>query len=585
MFAQISMWFVAAMLGQAPADPAWLNSVPSDVDIVVRGRSVNTLQQDVIAMLKAMSPGLAEQASPAIDQLKAQVRQTAGDELLNAGWAGLVRAVPGKPGGPPPITILIEGVDYAKLLKIAVDQHGIKAEPQPDGFDKLNAPGDDNALYGFKGAGFIAVGTDQETIASFARLKESNFPSRLTPTARKAFLDGDLGVYVNVAQLTTRYAPQMAQARQAMIGAFDANANANNGLAGPMVQFSKDFYGKIFDSSKDADVLTLNLDFDADGLALATLLGVKPDSALAKNIGSMQAGSPDFSSFSKDSALWMYSNMMPDELLRLQKLSFSMLASDFEKSPEFKAMEEGMRKLGRLKLLTAADYSDGMQSYSVVEVENPQAYVDWMLKMQKSMMGSDSIMNFYKDAKIEPNAHSYKGISYAGFTATIDQEKMQKAMGAKPEAMEGVSAMFKDGKFANWTGIAGGKVIQVMAPTWERAKDVIDANTNPEGGLAQSSAYKKVRARLTSEASKFIVLSAQGFTKLIVKQLQKTPNNQGIKVPDDLPAEPGLIGVSVTSRQPSAIEARLIFSSEAFPVFQKGLVPAFQALKPPQVNK
>ena len=48
-------------LGQSPApvaaDAGWLKAVPADVDVAVRVRGVDAARADLMAMLKAMSPG------------------------------------------------------------------------------------------------------------------------------------------------------------------------------------------------------------------------------------------------------------------------------------------------------------------------------------------------------------------------------------------------------------------------------------------------------------------------------------------------------------------------------------------------
>ena len=102
-------------------------------------------------------------------------------------------------------------------------------------------------------------------------------------TAARPFLSGDVGLYVNAASLTSRFADQIEQARQAFMGIMDqaAQQQPNNEA---MMMFVKDFYGGLFDSIKNADMITLNLDVADKGLQLTGILNVKADAPAAKLI-------------------------------------------------------------------------------------------------------------------------------------------------------------------------------------------------------------------------------------------------------------------------------------------------------------
>ena len=74
----VGVWMAAAV-GQAPAEASWLDSVPADIPVVVRCRALEDVKGDLLAMLKAMSPTAAEAVrediDPAVKEFEEDVRE------------------------------------------------------------------------------------------------------------------------------------------------------------------------------------------------------------------------------------------------------------------------------------------------------------------------------------------------------------------------------------------------------------------------------------------------------------------------------------------------------------------------------
>jgi len=105
MLVSLSMWVLAVALGQSPApvaaDAGWLKAVPADVDVAVRTRGVDATHADLMAMLRIMSPTLAERAEQGLTGDLAQFRQKFGEAAARTPWVGLIRTVaPGGEGKP-----------------------------------------------------------------------------------------------------------------------------------------------------------------------------------------------------------------------------------------------------------------------------------------------------------------------------------------------------------------------------------------------------------------------------------------------------------------------------------------------------
>ena len=201
---------------------------------------------------------------------------------------------------------------------------GPALKPQDGGYDAFDGPQGDGTWYAAKGPGFVAFGPDETLIAAVARPGEESLEKALTPALARPFLAGDVGLYVNAAALSTRYADQIDQARQGLMAALD-QAGQQMGNAASM-DAAKMIYGGLFDALKDADALTLDLDFAAEGLHLAGALAVKADSDAAKAIAASRTGTAaDLGKFPADSAFYVYMNMDAKSFDRLQGMGMRML--------------------------------------------------------------------------------------------------------------------------------------------------------------------------------------------------------------------------------------------------------------------
>lgn len=588
MLAQISTWIMVAMLGQpAPADlsPAWLKSIPADVDLVVRSRGLESTHADLIAMLNAMTPRGAQQAAPALSNLLAQFEQQHGAEAVKTPWVSLIRVVAPGPDGAIPFAVLVMQEDYQKTLKALAGGRDVALKPEEGGFDSFDNPHGDGSWYAVKGAGFVAFGPDKSLIAAVAKPGPKSLDQAFTPALARSFLAGDLGLFVNAAQLSTRYADLIAQGRQTLMAGFDQAAQQNPG--GPSMEAVKKMYGRLFDSIKDASVLALSFDVAAEGLHVAAQLDAKPDSDLAKSVAAQELGSDDLGNFPADSVFYVSVNMDAKDLESWQSLSFGTLSPGGTLSPEMKKALESYRTLGRIRTSGSASFVKGMRGFNVVNTSDPKAYVDMTNKMIKSMQGGDNPLNLYKDVKVEPNAQTYQGVSFAHVVGTMDVDKLEKLAGGNQAGggAAGVKAMFQDGRFEYWIGSDDKRVFQLMTPDWEQGKAQLETFLKGDHRINTVPGFRAVRSALADQASVLMIANAQGLVRMIASQFGANLNRPELKEPAGLPAEPAFLGFSLTPRQPAGFEFHFALPSSVVPVLENGLIPLIQQAQPAKVNQ
>jgi hypothetical protein len=582
MLASLSLWALTVALGQSPAPVVagaeWLKAVPADVDVAVRVRGVEATRADLMAMLKAMSPGLAERAEASLTGPLGQFRETFGEDAVKPPWVGLIRAVVPGGDGSPPFAILVLKDDYPAVLKSIGKDKAPELVHQEGGYDAFKSPKGEQA-YAVKGPGFVAFGPDEALIAAIAKPGEKTLDKALTPELAGQFLAGDVGVYVNAGPLIARHADQIEDARQKFMGALD-QAGQQGGNAATM-DMAKEIYGGLFDSLKDAAALSFNLDVSVEGLNLGGALAVKPGSGAAKVVAASTSGiAADLAALPQDSAFYVYMNMDATTINRMQGMSMRMMSPGGKPTDNQVKVLAQLGELGRIETVGSVAFANGMRGLNVVKVADPEKYIAVNLAMMQAMKEGE-LSNFYKDVKIDPKAGTYQGIAFSHIVLTLDLEKMAKLNPNNPSAAAAMKSMFGGETMSSWLGTDGKKVFQATTPTWNDVKAQVDAFLKGNAGIGSLAGYKSVRSRLPDQSSFLMLASAQGLVRMMATQLALTLNKPDLKAPADLPSEPVFFGGSLTPRPPSGYEFHLVLPSKVGPVLEKGLVPLFQGVQGP----
>lgn len=248
-----------------------------------------------------------------------------GEAALKTPMVGLVRL--GDDGAGPPFVVMLLSDNYKGLLKDFNGGQDPDLKKEEGGYDAFDGPGGMGTWYAVKGPGIVAFGPSKGLIAAIAKPHGKTLDAVLGGSTAKPFLSGDLGVYVNATALTVRYGDQIEQGRQLFIGALDQAAQQQPGQEG-MMKFVKDFYGGIFDSIKNADIIVLSLDVAEKGLHLTGVLNVKPDAPAAKTIAGIHASpAATLGNLPVGAMTYIYMDMEAKTFERLQNMSLKMMGS------------------------------------------------------------------------------------------------------------------------------------------------------------------------------------------------------------------------------------------------------------------
>ena len=275
MLAYFCALTMTAALSQAgPADLSLAALVPAEAEVVVRVRSLQESRKELDAMIRAMSPALAAQAGPMLDQALASFTEQFGEEAASTPFVTMIRVVQAENPGNSPFAVLVPSANYQAVLQSLNGGKAVELKSL-EGYDSFqNQNGQTWFSTSTKNA--VAFGPDETLVKGVAKRGEANLAKDLTGPLGEVFDHGDVAVYVKLDALAARYKDTIEGARDQFMAMLD-QAGQQAGNADSM-DMAKKLYGKLFDGVKYADDMTLSLDFAEAGLDVDSVFTVKPGS-------------------------------------------------------------------------------------------------------------------------------------------------------------------------------------------------------------------------------------------------------------------------------------------------------------------
>ena len=329
--------------------------------------------------------------------------------------------------------------------------------------------------------------------------------------------------------------------------------------------------GRLFDALKTGDAFVVNFDFSPDGLAVAGNASVKLDSKAAARLVSAKTNTaPLFGKLPLGGVVYSYINATPEVQAGLQKLLMSMMGAASD-SPELAKASALQKEAGHAEAYTVTTPGTP-RAFNVAVRGNPAKGLEAAMALLKAMKGGAGI----KDVAIQPNAESYKGISFSRIKMTMDLEKMA-ASASYPGGVEGLKKMFGGDVVTSYAGSDGKHVFGVAAPLWDEAKTQLDAVITGTGGIEQAPAYAAVRSKMPSAVSAMFMVNSQGFVKQLASQVGML-TGVAVAVPADLPKSPAYFGGALVA-SPKGYDFQLVVPSNVGPVMEQGLTPVIEKLQ------
>jgi hypothetical protein len=542
----VGLWMAAAV-GQAPAEASWLESVPADIPVVARVRALEDVGGDLKAMIKAMSPTLADAAAGTIDPMIQAFEGMYGEGAGKHPFFVMFRLPDPAQPNLSAWGVMVRTSDPAAVIKGLKDGD---AQPKAlEGYESF-AGKDGQTWYAARGKGWLAFGPDEALIKAVHK-PAASLASSLSPAVKARFLEGDFGLYLNVAQVHKQYGDLIDQAGPGLLAQLEQAPN----MGGDNAKNLKMMYDALLGALKAGDHLALSLDFDTKGLTVSAMATVKADSAAAKGLAASRTGT---------------ARLM--ERLPADKMMYFYLANAASNptpaaSPELqKAVADRMKALeGRLVMGMSLT---PMQFIALSDPSDPQAAVKATLDAAQGRHAAGQ-----EKSKIEPDALTLDGFKFARTKVEVDTKQISKDVQAKVPNGGAIIQMMLTGKdLTTYTGTDGKLFLEVTGSSEDQIKSQVEAVKDAGRGLGASPSWKALRARFPDEVSVLVLLNAQETIKLMVTGIGATMNRPDLKAPADLPRAPALMGFALIS-SPKGYDLRIIIPSDVGPVFEKGLAP------------
>lgn len=570
MFSALLTWTLAAALGQTPAEAAWLKALPADAEVVMHVRSVAGVRDDAGAMLKAMSPMLAEQAEPALAMAVDHLKEQFGEPATQSEFLFTMRLPKADDlQGQPAFAIVIPAKNADAIVKSLGDA---KPEKLDGGYESVTGKNGET-IYFYKGDGFLAFGPGKDDMVKAIAAKPSeSFAGKAAPDSQKLLFAGDVGLYINLAAVQTTYAEQIAQGEEQFMAMLD---QAGAQMQGGQIEQAKALYSTLFQTIKVAESLTLSIDADKAAFDLSGLLTVKADSDSAKTLKSAKLGNAaELAKLPANEMAYMYINFDPNGMEGLMKLNMANIAGGQGDEAVMKKTMEALKAAGRQETIASMSLAKPVSVVSLTTAEHPEKALE---AAKVSLANMKEASPFMKDVKVEENAFEYKGFKFAKATMAMDFEKMAGEQGAgNPEAVEMMKRILGDGVITTYYGNDGNRTASIVADSEADAKAKLDAALDGSNSIGATPAYKALRSKLPSEVGGLVMFNAQEMVTQIAGMIGRLTGGE-FKMPS-MPKETALLGMSFAAT-PAGYRFDVVVPSDAVPVFEQGFGGLIQAMQ------
>ena len=587
--------------GQATAEGQWLDQLPAGLPVVVRVGGIERATQDLLAMVKAMSPTVAQQYGSQIEGTVSQLTESLGMTDPNAP-ALLALDVPapediadqfkledGKLNFQPRAVAMFATSDYQQALGAIADNPDAKPEDKGGYQVVTNRAG--NPIYAIEKKGFAAVSQDESLIKKLAETPQETLGASFSDEMKSMFLEGDVGLYVDLATIAERYADQIELAQTFLRQQVDRLDESGFTMADQ----ARMAYRQVIEAAQSAKTLAANADFAEEGLILSGKLTMEEDFKPLQRVAD-EGDEPavELAKLPKGAAYYAF------EIVDPETLNWSALptAEDVEEyvpelaeimsSPEFKTAKEEFQAAGRMTSTASFGFGEKANGVCVLKPENVESLVKAARSAVVAAKGAD--LSLFKEISTEMEAEEYEGYTFDKVTATYDFEAfLNEAQTRAAAAAEKAGVEAKNNadpaeaakvlerivgeSTTIWFGSNGEQVVSIVGEDWDQAKAQIDTYLAGDQGIGSTESYKTVRAALPERVSSLFLVDVQTATRQVIAEVREGAQDESIKAPASMPDNPALIGVAVVAEE-GGLRFKGIIPSEVGPVIEKGIVPA-----------
>jgi hypothetical protein len=585
------------------AEAQWLDQLPGDLPIIVRVGGIEKATDNFVTMLRAMSPEAAEQVGSQIQSAVAEFTRSLGAGQGQAPALVLIDVVPVEElgqqleiqGGQIQIKPRAIAVFATSDYKQALSAIAGKADVQPqtnEGVDTFAAANGEK-VFAVEKQGFAAISQHEDLIRKVSSTPQKTLAQTLDEGLRSHFLDGDLGLYVDLAAITETYGDEIEQARNLIRRQTERAAEQG----ADFTEQARMATQELFKAARNARAVAAHADFAEQGLSISGKLAMNEDyepirrmaeagDSPAEELATLPRGNAyySFDVFDPEAINW---EMIPgaDEVREyLPEIAEVMESEEFQKA------KEQFRAAGKATYIATVGLGETRTGLSVMKAENPESVVEAVRSGVAAIQGKD--FSLIKELTIEQGAQEHQSYSFDKITASYDfdaftKEVKEQAEKLQPEAAEGqkppvdrqeaieVLRKVVGESTTVWVGSNGEQVVNLLAANWEDAQKQLDAYLANDQGIGQTESFKKVRAQLPDRVRSLYMVDMQTGTRQVLAEARQATGDEDLRAGQGMPEQPAMVGMAVVA-EPDGLRFSGFVPSEVGPVVEKGIIPLIE---------
>ena len=486
----------------------------------------------------------------------------------------------------PPIVVLLPVRSYQDFrAKMLTKEEQASFRPGTEKIDRFEAHGVTHYAIHFPDQGnYLAITEHEESAVLMAGKFEPLALGNPADAVATTFLRADLSIYVHLAAINDRYGNQIQNIRQILNFAIRQAATAQVGIDERQQEQARLLFDGLFQCLHDGIAMSAGLRFLPNGLQTELQVSFAPKSVAATLLGKQHpCEARRLADLPQGQLSYAASCLSPAISRLMTALGPEYRAADGDSNTE-ERIEKYHEQLEQAREIIQASHGVDRQ-IRILTVAEPEKLVQTQLALYEHLPAGAEYANVKLKTKATVTRDAQKA---AGFT--LHEARWQLDFAAMVQGITDdnlrdttIASMkrFVPEKPRLWFGSDGKHVVQIMAPDWDTAKDLLTRWNEKSTRAGELLSFQKTVEQLPNDANLIVLNDVGGSLKylndVIVELLETVPGLPIREIPKlgNVPKEPAFVGTAIRF-SPAGLGMTLILPTEAMKTARTVLQPIFE---------
>ena len=490
-----------------------------------------------------------------------------------------------------PIAVLVPVASYKDFRESFLTREELKSlDRGRDGVDaiKTEAFGDQEPAYMVDLKEYVAITLNRATAETYAGKFTNGTADQMGAELADSFMKADIALYVNMDAINEQFGDQI----RGFKGLIDfglqqaVQQGALTSLSKKQMEALKVLFKGAFQGVEDCRSIVIAAEIRPDGLAVRLHARFAENSASAKLI-SMETPSTLAGVEKLPTGLGLYGGMKFGKTISDALRDISQDLSTTEEDVQGTKLIEGLTK----DLAAAGHQGDFSAtstpgvSLTISQYKEPQKAARALTKTYKAVAAGGRVNSIIlKSApRVSEEAQSLGGFTFSEVLLKYDFEATVAGLPdpVKDSTLQALKRTANETTMM-WIGTDGKVVVQVTAPDWNAAKELLEKCQDQKRSVGADAGFKVTRAQLPAESNYLIIAETGAALSMLLESLRSTgealPGFPKIPIIKPAKGEPTYVGLAVTLKGDTA-SVHAFVPTGAVAVGGKLLEPLFKKIE------